>query len=544
MRNTQREDKHAGAVAGRSRIYWRNQGAFRRAYADLRDLGGGQVALIAPGERRATTDPEVAEDLLRHRLTELQERKQNQVRVMIDPDADLATYALHHMRIMVESGSYSSGWLASTELYLARAVEFFIGQQDKSAFVATRKQRSRLLATIGVRDVSAYINWLRSLPNGRGATLSRQAIRHHLSALSRLFKRAISEGTLPMGQNPVAAVIDKPTVPPSTTRLLDVDELTLLLESARTLPRRGQGARQPLECAYALIATLVLTGMREGEARRLRIQDLDFRAASIDVRGTKTRNSTRTVPMHPQLAEILWSHLKILGRSYGLVFSSHDGGILGRWAGTLDLVAARVGYLPGEIRTRMFRVSYATYRLTCDGVDVNSVRTELGHNSLAMLERVYARARRSRVWMGAEMAFRTEALGPEHQETLAKLRSGWMPPVTGEALRLQLVETFLASVVAMNSVQVELRTGVPWATVNRLRAGDGSERSADRLRMREYLNEIALASQLDSCASKLVHDHAGGTLDVDVTADPFGGPPGPERLGWNPQCADNDARVG
>ena len=39
-----------------SRIYWRDQGGVRRAYIDLRDLGGGREALKAPGEKRGTTD--------------------------------------------------------------------------------------------------------------------------------------------------------------------------------------------------------------------------------------------------------------------------------------------------------------------------------------------------------------------------------------------------------------------------------------------------------------------------------------------------------
>ena len=53
------------------RIRWRNQGGKDRAYADLRSLGGGQPALIPPGEKRATTDPEIAEKLLHQLLAKL-----------------------------------------------------------------------------------------------------------------------------------------------------------------------------------------------------------------------------------------------------------------------------------------------------------------------------------------------------------------------------------------------------------------------------------------------------------------------------------------
>lgn len=57
----------------KSRIYWRDQGGERRAYADFRDMGGGREALIAPGEFRATTDRLIAEKLMGNRLSDLQE---------------------------------------------------------------------------------------------------------------------------------------------------------------------------------------------------------------------------------------------------------------------------------------------------------------------------------------------------------------------------------------------------------------------------------------------------------------------------------------
>ena len=58
-----------------TRLYWRERGGERRAYADLRafrDVGGGQEALIAPGESSATTDPDIAERLLTDRVAELE----------------------------------------------------------------------------------------------------------------------------------------------------------------------------------------------------------------------------------------------------------------------------------------------------------------------------------------------------------------------------------------------------------------------------------------------------------------------------------------
>src|SRR5687768_9477077 len=86
----------------KSRIYWRNQGRENRAYADLRDLGGGLVALIPPHEKRATTDPEIAEELLLQRMTALKEQRRNWVLFGLDPEADLAKYVEHHLQAKAE----------------------------------------------------------------------------------------------------------------------------------------------------------------------------------------------------------------------------------------------------------------------------------------------------------------------------------------------------------------------------------------------------------------------------------------------------------
>ena len=47
-------------------------GGEKRAYIDLRDLGGGREALIPPGESRATTDPDIAAELAARRVKELE----------------------------------------------------------------------------------------------------------------------------------------------------------------------------------------------------------------------------------------------------------------------------------------------------------------------------------------------------------------------------------------------------------------------------------------------------------------------------------------
>jgi integrase len=400
-------------------IYWRNQGGKRRAYADLRYLGGTREALIPPGERRATSDPEIAQKLLHLRVRELEEQNKKNILRAIDPDPDFAEFAIHHLEEMESSREGGSGWLLNTEKNLVRAVEYFMCYQHATTRNPKPQPRWRSLSTIGVQDVHAFHEWLKTQPNGRGGVLSPQSRRHHLSALSGLFKRAISEGKLPAGSKPAAALMDKPSEPSNETEWLNEGDLALLLESARTFASEARKAgRQPSPpCVYELLATFMLTGALEGELRRLQIDHLDFDSRRIHIPDATTGQVDRSIPMHTQLREILLPYVRQLGRTTGHVFTTESGEAVGDWRRALDLIATRAGFQIGQIRTRVLRTSYITHRLACmeHGVpiDPHKVAREVGYTSPAMIMKVYERAQHRRESMD-ELAFRpspSQALG-------------------------------------------------------------------------------------------------------------------------------------
>jgi integrase len=411
-------------------IYWRNQGGKLRAYADLRYLGGRREALIPPGERRATSDPEIAQKLLYLRVRELEEQNKKSVLLAIDPDPDFAKFAIHHVEEMESSREGSPGWLLNTEKYLARAVEYFMCHQYATTRNPKPLPRQRSLSTIGVQNVHAFHEWLKTQPNGRGGMLSAQSRRHHLSALSGLFKRAIAEGKLPMGSNPAAALVDKPNEPSNETTWLDVDELALLLESARTFASEVRDAgRQPSPpCVYELLATFMLTGALEGELRRLQVDQLDFNSRRIHIPDATTGQVDRSIPMHTQLREILLPYVRQLGRTTGHVFTTESGEAVGDWRRALDLIATRAGFQIGQIRTRMLRTSYITHRLACmehgAPIDPYKVACEVGYTSPVMIIKVYGRTQHRRGSMD-ELAFRPDAIGPDLK---ARLQAGYSPP--------------------------------------------------------------------------------------------------------------------
>ena len=88
-------------------------------------------------------------------------------------------------------------------------------------------------------------------------------------------------------------------------------EAALLLEAARTYPVKKHEPEMAL--AYPLIATFLLTGGRAKEVLGLRVEDVSTSRKTVTFRPNefhegrrlKTKTSSRTVPLWPQLAEIL-----------------------------------------------------------------------------------------------------------------------------------------------------------------------------------------------------------------------------------------------
>ena len=82
-------------------LYPRHRGGVLRYYGDFRDfadVGGKQEALIGPGQRRATTDPDVAQKLAMDRILDLERRRRNKALLGIEREAGLRTFAAHHLR--------------------------------------------------------------------------------------------------------------------------------------------------------------------------------------------------------------------------------------------------------------------------------------------------------------------------------------------------------------------------------------------------------------------------------------------------------------
>jgi integrase len=425
--------KKPGRPKAGPHIVWRNG----RAYADVREFAAvldtgersGRIALKVDGQGRATTDPEVAQTLFTRVLGDLRERSRTNVSTGRWKGQPLGTYAAHHLVEKAKSGKNVDRWLQSVERHLREAVAFFGSDTD--------------LAGIKTKDVARYVDHLAQLDNGRSGKLTTASQRKYLNSLSNLYRRAISEGHVNAGANPVAALLDKPVPAEHEAAWLEVPDAALLLEACRTYEPDGTGPAEAMPAAmlHAIVAAFLLTGGRTSEVLGLTVGDVSFERAKVTFRThphrrLKTRTSRRSVPLWPQLREILTPYVASLPEDArgpdALLFPSVRGtGMVRDIRKALDAAAARVGWKPGDIRTKMFRHTYCAARLQTATrvlrpgpsgkarvqwipVSRDEVARELGHGGTSLVARVYGHVGDSR-HRSEQPEYRVE----QHAEKLA-----------------------------------------------------------------------------------------------------------------------------
>ena len=382
----------------KSRLYRRSD----RWWADLRswsDVGGRREPLVPAGARSATMDRDVAEVLLATRIRELERARHDHALLGFQSGVELADYVRHHLIETKKSGKVTDRWIQESEHRMGRAIDF-LGPDKK-------------VATISGRDVQSWCNSLREIDSPRGGKLSDSTVRLHLVALSKMFRRARSEGIVPSGYNPVSDLIDPPTATRAEASFLDLHDAALLLEAARRYsPHPGASLGEPIPgpMMHAIIGVLLLTGARLREALGLEVGDLSFNREKVTIRPNrhrrlKTDRAYRTLIMFPQLAGIMSGYLtggdaaddtvlgKIVPKDSLLFPSPRTGGMIHDIRKALDKVGESAGWKAGEIRPHMLRHTYCSHRLqTLDnGAPVSPflVGRELGHGGTSLVERVY-----------------------------------------------------------------------------------------------------------------------------------------------------------
>jgi len=210
---------------------------------------------------------------------------------------------------------------------------------------------------------------------------------------------------------------------PAPVWLDRAEQIASLLDAAGELDRTARRDRQHVP-RRAILATLVLAGLRIGELLDLRWRDVDLTGGRIHVRASKTDAGVRQVDMLPALRDELLA-LKARVRRSGpndLVFGARAGTPLGAsnlrrrvLAPAVMRANERLGEagevpLPEHLTPHKLRHTFASL-LVALGVDPGSVMDQLGHTDPSFTLRVYRHGMRRDD--ASKEALRTLVGGPD-----------------------------------------------------------------------------------------------------------------------------------
>jgi integrase/recombinase XerC len=248
----------------------------------------------------------------------------------------------------------------------------------------TPEHAERLLLNATADDVRNYLQFMRENSYSK-ATMARK-----LATLRSFFKFCNRRG---MTQNNPMITIRTPKQEKRLPKFMTEEQMTKLLATPKDGDVLGARDKSMLECMYS-------TGIRVSELVGLNMDDVDFAAAVIRVRGKGRKE--RLAPMGQTAVAAIQRYLALRG---GVVKDALPTGPLfvnkhGQRLSTrsvrrkLDKYLIEAGLDP-DISPHTLRHSFATHMLN-HGADLRSVQELLGHQSLSTTQ-IYTHLTTSRV---------------------------------------------------------------------------------------------------------------------------------------------------
>jgi integrase len=222
------------------------------------------------------------------------------------------------------------------------------------------------LATITPDLIGRHRDQLQTKEGFAPATVNR-----YLSALSKAFSNAVKEWHW-LPDNPMRRV-SKKTEPRGVVRYLSDEERAALLKACR------ESELKPL---YLLVLFALTTGMRRGELLGLRWQDIDLERRMAVLQNTKN-GDRRSVPIVPEVADLLREHGKVRRLDNDLVFASAGDDAI--WFDKYWYRALKVAKIK-DFRFHDLRHTAASY-LAMSGATTPEIAAVLGHRTLQMVKR-------------------------------------------------------------------------------------------------------------------------------------------------------------
>jgi site-specific recombinase XerD len=219
-------------------------------------------------------------------------------------------------------------------------------------------------STLRQKEVRQWVEHL------RGKDLSSQRLRQHFAALRFLYGKTL-------GRPEMVSFLSAPKEKRRLPVVLSVEEVAKVLQSIVVLKYR------------VFCATLYATGLRVGEACRLKTGDIDAARGVILVRNGKG-NKERLVGLRPQLLHVLRGYWKRERPPAPWLFASRTGDHLyaGSVRDALADAASRAG-IDKRVTPHVLRHCYATHLIE-QGTELRVIQVLLGHENIGSTTR-YAR---------------------------------------------------------------------------------------------------------------------------------------------------------
>lgn len=255
------------------------------------------------------------------------------------------------------------------------------------------------VSDISVRLLERYLRW-RTNNGVKASTANRE-----LATISAMLDRAWRWEAVDTNQARRAEYLEEKD---PKTEWLEVDEAGRVLKAAKAMEQDSQSRCYPH--FHALIATFLLTGGRRSEVFGLEREDVRLDDGYIHIRPNqwrdlKTKQSKRTVPLWPQLEDVLRPYLASRSDDHPLLFPLHyseekvKSPMIGKIRSSLDTVQETAS-LDTRLTTMVFRHTYCATRIqTLEGgapISLFHVATEMGHKGTDRIADTYGHLQKER----------------------------------------------------------------------------------------------------------------------------------------------------
>lgn len=322
-----------------------------------------------------------------------------------------------------------AGYLRDVRGLAERSIETY--QQRVRLFLKFLRfdARPSVIRRVDIHQVESFLR-------SAAKTNHRVALQSVVSALRNYLRRQHAQGIL---SQPLHEQIDRPRIygMERLPRALPWDKVSALV---RSIDCTQPGARRD----FTIVYLAARYGLRRSELVHLRLEDIDWRAGTLRVRQSKTKQAL-VLPLTDEAGDIIYRYLREARPP-----SPHRELFLRQCAPVEPLTAGAVGHLLkvhvarsglplGRVHPHALRHSLAVHLLR-EGVPVKAIGDALGHRSVESTG-IYLRLsidELRQVGLPLPRPVSAATLRPDWKDQLPRVRTSTAAPIRGGGFRSSL----------------------------------------------------------------------------------------------------------